>query len=655
MISTVTKSVLVPSTDSYFSDKDHAWFKQHLSHIMAAAKTHPWWRRNVLALEVSQEIRPVEILRTLADFGYEKVQTLGAPGDFTVRGDTISVYLSAGGATLTLELFGNRLERLAMGPAPQVLSEREQNRTLAKRFQTKFLQRLAPGDYVVHLDHGIGLYSQTITDHHKKYYEIQYAKGDRILVPPALAEEKLSPYIGFGRPMIHRLGGDLWFSTKRKVKEDVEKFARELLGAYARRALVNRPPLKAREDEFDQIFAAAFPYDETPDQADAIADVMADLAKPELMDRVICGDVGFGKTEVAMRAAAKVVFYGQQVAVLAPTTVLAQQHLETFSNRFGALGIKVAVASRAVSDPQIQQTLNKLAQGQIDILIGTHRLLSEDVKFKNLGLAVIDEEQRFGVKQKEKIKNLRGAVDVLSLTATPIPRTLHLALASVWNISSIMTPPLGRQPIKTTVAPYDKKSVYAAIKVELNRGGQVYYLFNSIDGIGAKARELQNKFSKARVVVAHARLNSSQLLNIISAFRAGAYDILVATTIIENGLDVPTVNTLIVEKAEKLGLAQAHQIRGRIGRSSTKAYAHFYYWPDHLTQDAQRRLEYLERFQELGDGLTLAMKDLEIRGAGDVLGRAQSGAVTAVGLNLYSSMLAEAVEQLRRAKPGTTG
>lgn len=652
MLSTSKKVIIIPAIDPYFSDKTPAWFHEHASRIERARRANAWWQRNTVALESDLALRPAEMLRALADFNYEKVQTLGNHGEFTARGDTVQIYPFQADRVVTVEFLGNRVETLRYSAPPAQRSEQEQRRLMSRRLQARFLTRLVPGDFVVHLDHGVGQFSRHVTERGRRFFEVRYALKDRILVPQAIAEEKLSPYIGFGKPAIHRLGGDLWRQTKVKVSRATEQLARELLDSYARRTLTQRPPLTASEDEFERAFAAAFPFDETPDQADAIADVMADLAKPELMDRVICGDVGFGKTEVAMRAMAKVAFCGKQAALLAPTTVLAQQHFETLRERFEPVGLRVGLLSRAVPDEQIKETLRQLADGSLEIVVATHRLLSEDVKLKNLGLAVIDEEQRFGVKQKEKLKNFRGSVDVLSLTATPIPRTLHLALANVWSVSNIQTPPAGRKAIHTQVAPYDPKLVKIAIAAELARGGAVYYLYNSIRGISRKAEELRKILPKARVEIAHARMDTKRLLAVVDAFRQGAFDVLLATTIIENGLDLPNVNTLIVEKAEKLGLAQAHQIRGRVGRADTQAYAYFLYAPERLSEAAEKRLQYLERFQELGDGLELSLKDLELRGAGDVLGKAQSGVITAVGLNLYSSMLAEAVERIK-SEPAT--
>lgn len=647
MLSTKNALAVIPAVHPYFSDKNPAWFSAQSRRIAAARRVNSWWQRRVLVLEPDLTIRPAELLRQLVELGYEKVQTVGAPGEFSARGDTITILPLPGNQLYQLEFFGNRLERLIASPAPTIRSKKERAALVEERLKARFLEKLLPGDFVVHLDHGIGLFARFLSRQRQRFFEVRYARGDRLLVPENLAARKLSPYIGFGRPTIHRLGGDLWVQTQRNVKAETEAFARELLALYARRATAARPPLAARADEFEKTFAAAFPFEETPDQTQAMADVMADLNQPRLMDRVICGDVGFGKTEVAMRAMAKVVFYGRQAAVLTPTTILAQQHFETLKARFEPVGVSVGLLSRAVPAAEIPDTLRALKEGRLEIIVGTHRLLSNDVVFKNLGLAVIDEEQRFGVKQKERLKNFRGAVDVLALTATPIPRTLHLALAKVWSISNIMTPFPGKKPIRTTVAPYASIAALAAVKKELARHGQVYYLFNSVRGIAAKVQALKKALPRASIRLAHARLNTTALLKTIDDFRAKKFDILVATTIIENGLDLPNVNTLIVERAEKLGLAQAHQIRGRVGRADTQAFAYFFYSPQRLTEQAQKRLEYLERFQDLGDSLQLSLKDLELRGAGDVLGRAQSGAITAVGLNLYCQLLADAVERLK--------
>ncbi|MCS6829159.1 MAG: transcription-repair coupling factor [bacterium] len=512
---------------------------------------------------------------------------------------------------------------------------------------------LRPGDYVVHIHHGIGIYrgivQREVLGVRRDYLLVQYAPPDTLLVPTDQID-RLQKYIGSeeNTPEIHRLGGSEWAMTKRRAKAKARKMAEELIRLYAAREAAERPPYSP-DTPWQQEMESAFPYEETPDQRRAILEVKRDMEgsrKP--MDRLICGDVGFGKTEVAIRAAFKAVMEGKQVAVMCPTTVLAAQHYNTFRERFAAYPIRVELLNRFRSPKEQREVVEGLRVGAVDVVIGTHRLLSKDVRFHNLGLLVVDEEQRFGVAQKEQLKRLRTQVDVLTLTATPIPRTLHIALGGLRAMSVINDPPFGRLPIRTIVRPYDDDVVREAILRELERGGQVYYVHNRVQSIYHVAQHVQELVPFARIRVAHGQMPDDELEEVMLGFYHHDFDVLVCTTIIENGLDVPNANTLIVERAHRLGLAQLYQLRGRVGRSDRQAYAYFFYRNDaKLDERAQQRLNALREFAGLGSGLKLAMRDLEIRGAGNLLGAEQHGAMVSVGFELYAEMLAEAVRELR--------
>ncbi|MHB8572549.1 MAG: transcription-repair coupling factor [Candidatus Dormibacteria bacterium] len=511
---------------------------------------------------------------------------------------------------------------------------------------------LRPGDYLVHTDHGIGRFLgmsvQEVDGAEREYLAIEYSGGDRVYVPVEYLD-RVQKYLGGkdGAPALSRLGGTEWASTRRRAKADAEAVARDLLELYSRRArsegLAYGPdtPWQGQLEE-------SFPYQETPDQLQAVAEIKADMEQGEPMDRLLCGDVGFGKTEVAVRAAFKAVMDGRQVAVLVPTTVLAQQHYFTFTERLSAFPVKVGSLSRFSSAKEVSDVLARLRTGEVDIVVGTHRLLAADVKFRNLGLIVIDEEQRFGVMQKEKLKRLRAEVDVLSMSATPIPRSLHMSLAGVRDMSVIQTPPEDRLPIRTYVTARDNELLKQVITRELSRGGQVYYLHNQVKTIERCAEDLRTLIPNSRVAVAHGQMDERQLARTMLDFTAQRYDVLVCSTIIESGLDNPHANTILVDNAHRLGLAQLYQLRGRVGRGGVKAYAYFLYDPDRsLTEHADKRLDVVSELQDLGSGFKLALKDLEIRGAGNLLGTEQHGAIAAVGFELYTRMLNEAVSTLR--------
>lgn len=519
-----------------------------------------------------------------------------------------------------------------------------------------FFADVNPGDLVVHIEHGIGRYVGLVKldfeGVEREYLAVEYANNDKLYVPIHQAD-RLARYVGVDEhaPTLNRLGSADWNTVKRRARKAVEDIAKELLEIYAKRELAAGRAYSP-DTEWQSEVEDAFPYVETDDQLRAIAEVKADMEKPRPMDRLICGDVGYGKTEVALRAAFKAVMDGVQVAILAPTTVLAQQHYQTFKQRLETYPVKIEMLSRFRTKGQQDETLQRLAEGAADIVIGTHRLLQKDVKFKNLGLLIIDEEQRFGVKQKERLKALRTEIDVLTLTATPIPRTLHMALSGARDLSTIDTPPEERLPVQTVVTEYDETLIRTAILRELDRGGQVFYVYNRVMGIEQKANRLRNILPEARVAVGHGQMSERQLERVMSEFVAGEFDILVSTSIIENGLDLPNVNTIIIDRADRMGLSQLYQLRGRVGRGAVQAYAYLLTPKNHpLKPDARKRLEAIAEASELGAGFRIAMRDLEIRGAGDLLGAKQHGHIAAVGFDLYTRLLTQAISELKGEAP----
>ncbi len=517
------------------------------------------------------------------------------------------------------------------------------------------LERLTPGDLVVHIDHGVARYEQMLrrggAGEDRDYLELSFAGGDRIFVPVEQIA-RVTRYAGGERPALSRLGGAEWLRAKQRVSRAVAELADELLRLYAARADAQGYAF-SQDTPWQAEMEASFPYEETIDQLRATAEVKADMEQVRPMDRLVVGDVGYGKTEVALRGAFKATQDGKQVAVLVPTTVLAAQHDATFSQRFAAFPLEVRLLSRFVPAKEQAATLEGLADGTVDVVIGTHRLLSKDVRFKDLGLVVVDEEQRFGVAAKERLKQLRREVDVLTLSATPIPRTLNLALAGIRDLSVIETPPEDRLPIQTRVAEASAGLVRDAILRELDRGGQVFYVHNRVETIEAQAEQLRRMLPDARFVVGHGQMPEGTLEKVMIAFADGAADVLVCTTIIESGLDIPNANTIVIDRSDTLGLAQLYQLRGRVGRSSRRAYAYLLYRRrERLSDEARKRLQAIFNASELGAGFQIALSDLEIRGAGNILGGEQSGHMAAVGFDLYSRMLAEAVEEQKAKAEG---
>lgn len=567
----------------------------------------------------------------------------GAPGQVEVRiGAAEQGYLLRDEGLVVVteeEIFGPREKRRRSG-------------TWREGAAIEALGQLSPGDHLVHAEHGIGVYRGLIMlelgRFSDEFLRIEYEAGDRLFVPVHRLN-LVQRYVGAegAAPKIDKLGGATWEKTKRSVKRAMRDMAKELLEVHAARELAPGTGFPPRDRALEE-FEAAFPYEETPDQASAIEDVLADLALPRPMDRLVCGDVGYGKTEVACRAAHQVVMAGRQVAVLVPTTVLCQQHADTFEERFRGSGVRIESLSRFRGPKEAREVLEGLAAGQVDIVVGTHRLLQKSVAFRNLGLLVVDEEHRFGVAHKERIKKLKQTVDVLTLTATPIPRTLQMAFTGLRDLSVIQTPPADRLAIRTQVCRFEESLIRESILREVQRGGQVFFVHNRVKTIGAIAELLEGITPEIKTLVAHGQMPERELEDRMLSFMRGEHDLLLCTTIIESGLDIPRANTILIDRADALGLAQLYQLRGRVGRSKQRAYAYLLIPGEAgLTPDATRRLEAIQDLAELGSGFRLANMDLEIRGAGNLLGGEQSGNLGAVGYETYMELLEEAVAELR--------
>jgi transcription-repair coupling factor (superfamily II helicase) len=612
------------------------------------------WHERALSvvLTARTETQARRMHSLLEDRGISAGIELGAAAPPPAPGQQPTVSVRVGGLTRGLvadsvgyvfvteeEVFGRR-------------SHRSSPRKQSPRAQLEDLRALAPGDLVVHVEHGIGRYlglenRDVGTGAPVDLLVVEYRGGDKLFVPVYRMNQiqKLSGGEGEGR--LDRLGGQTFAKTKAKVKRQVREMADELLSLYAQRAATERDPLPAPDGEY-LAFEASFPFEETPDQARAITDVLGDLEQARVMDRLVCGDVGFGKTEVAWRAAFRHLMAGRQVALLCPTTLLANQHYHTAKRRFAEYAVKVEMLSRFRTKKAQDKIVMELRSGGLDLVVGTHRLLSKDVHFKRLGLLIVDEEQRFGVAAKERIKQLRKDIDVLTLSATPIPRTLQLALGGLQDLSIIATAPVDRRSVRTTTARYDDALVQSVIEKEMARGGQTYYVYNRVDGLAERAARIQSLLPRARVAIGHGQMSETALERTMLGFVQGEYDVLVTTAIVESGLDIPRANTLIVDRADLFGLAQLYQLRGRVGRSSERAYCYLLVPPpSRLTDEARMRVDALTRYTELGSGMQIAELDLELRGAGNFLGAEQSGAVASVGFELFCQMLQEATQELR--------
>ncbi len=596
------------------------------------------------------------LVARLSDLKANGYRTVLAAPDATA--ERLSALLADHGARV--EPFGASLHRgavlsdlkLAVLAETDVTGRRRTHRTprTRSRDQRRFLADLAPGAFVVHHHHGVarfeGMVRRAIGGHEREYLLLAYRGGDRLYVPSDQIDS-IRHYTGGEAPALSRMGGSDWSATKSRVRAAVAEVAQELVVLYQRR-MTTEGRACGPDTPWQRELEDSFEYSETRDQLQAIADVKNDMERPTPMDRLIVGDVGFGKTEIAVRAAFKAVQDGCQAAVLVPTTLLAQQHTQTFRDRCAAFGVRVETLSRFLTPPQVREVLRGLAAGEVDVVVGTHRMLSGDVSFKRLGLLVVDEEQRFGVRHKEAIKSLRADVDVLTLTATPVPRTLEMSLTGIRDMSLLDTPPADRQPILTYVGEHADRPAAEAIRRELLREGQVFYVHNRVADIEHAAARVRRLVPEARVAVAHGQMDEGTLEQVVLDFADYRYDVLVCTTIIESGIDMPTVNTLVVDRADRLGLGQLHQIRGRVGRAGRRAYAYLFHPTDSvLSEDAYERLKTIGEATQLGSGYRIAMRDLEIRGAGNLLGEAQSGHIAAVGYDLYCRLVSEAVAELR--------
>jgi transcription-repair coupling factor (superfamily II helicase) len=587
----------------------------------------------------------------LRDLLAEYNVVIGPPEPFALAS------LAAGGVRLALGVIdrGFRFlsKNLMIVTQTEILGEKVRRPSPHRRrgFRST-LADLEPGDPVVHVDFGVGLYRGLVrldvAEEEGDYLLLEYAGGDRLYLPViriGLVQKYSAP--GEAPPRLEKLGGKTWERARKKAREGIEKMAHELLEIYARRELAERPPYPPPDLAYREL-EATFPYEETPDQLGAIEDVLRDLGRPAPMDRLICGDVGYGKTEVAIRAAFRAVSDGRQAAVLVPTTVLAAQHYQNIRRRFERYPIVVEMLSRFISPPEQREIRQRIASGGVDVVVGTHRLLQRDVKFRNLGLVVVDEEHRFGVTHKERLKKLRTQLDVLTLSATPIPRTLHMGFAGVRDLSVIETPPADRLAVRTALSRFDDDVIREGLQRELNRGGQAYFVHNRVQSIAAMARHVQSLVPGARVAVGHGQMRERDLERVMEQFVAGEVDVLVCTAIIESGLDIPRANTILINRADRFGLADLYQLRGRVGRSDVRAYAWLLVPSEaELTVEARKRLQALQEFTELGAGFKIATHDLEIRGAGELLGRAQSGNMSAIGFDLYADLLEEAVRRLK--------
>ncbi|GAY74173.1 transcription-repair coupling factor [Lentilactobacillus kosonis] len=605
--------------------------------------------QTTVIMMVEDEKRLDKVANTLADFDVNV--SIATPTKLLAG----KVQLIANGLDNGFELPQNKLAVITERELFQKVTKKHRKMTtFSNAERIKSYTDLKPGDFVVHVNHGIGRYegmkTMEVDGKHQDYLTITYKDNAQLFIPVTQLN-LIQKYVSSEdkHPRINKLGGSEWAKTKQKVASKIEDIADDLIELYAKRS-AQKGFAFPKDDALQHDFENEFPYNETPDQMRSAQEIKRDMENARPMDRLLVGDVGYGKTEVALRAAFKAIEVGKQVAFLVPTTILAQQHYETMQDRFADYPIEVRVLSRFQTKAEIKATLADLQDGTVDVVVGTHRILSKDVGFKDLGLLIIDEEQRFGVKHKERIKELRSNVDVLTLTATPIPRTLNMSMMGIRDLSVIETPPANRYPIQTYVMEQNAGAIRDAIEREMARGGQVFYLHNRVGDIEKTVANLAELVPDARIAYIHGKMTENQLENVLYEFINGEYDVMVTTTIIETGVDIPNVNTLFVENADRMGLSQLYQLRGRIGRSSRVAYAYFMYQPNKsLTEVGEKRLEAIRDFTELGSGFKIAMRDLSIRGAGNLLGKQQHGFVDSVGYDLYTQMLSDAVAKKRGA------
>jgi len=625
---------------------------------------------STLSLYLNQSVELKELLTTLLDYNYSSCDEVSQEGDYSLRGGILDIYPVTFENPVRIELVARQIKSIrSFDPISGTTIDSHASAIILSRrvFESGRIKRsylsagsqlpinnfvdIEVGDYIVHLNHGIGRYLGTkklrIEKKHLDHMVIEYADGDKLYVPTAELH-LVNKYVAFvgAKPKLSKLGSTAWQRTKNRTKRGIFSLAHELLKMQAVRAASSGFSF-SKDHDWQKKLEKAFPYQDTPDQAQTTKEVKADMESHRPMDRLICGDVGYGKTEVALRAAFKAVMDNKQVVLLVPTTILAEQHLYTFNQRLGDFPINVRMLSRFRSRLQQREIIAGIKDGTVDIVIGTHRLLSPDIKFKDLGLAIIDEEQRFGVKHKERLKRLRMLVDVLTLTATPIPRTLYMSLMGARDMSIINTPPMGRVPIQTHVCEYDEEIIKKSISKEVRRGGQCYFIHNRVKDIETVKNKVEAFVPKARVCFAHGQMPEKQLEEIILKFIQGQIDVLVATIIVQSGIDIPRANTLIVNRADLFGLTDLYQLRGRVGRFKHKAYAYFFLprgfsWRD----DVKRRLKAIEKHTTLGSGFKIAMEDLQIRGAGNLLGPQQHGFISAVGFDLYCRLLREGINEV---------
>lgn len=623
------KELSVPSQDGQSFLGNINYFKESLTSLRQNG-----YKIFIFADNPNQSLRINELLK---DFTTEE-------GGFPVKIEPLS--LTAG--------FSIESEKILVVQENEIFGRKKAAPASIRRVKSKVIDNfveLNPGDYIVHANYGIGLFKGIervkSLGTERDYIKLEYADKDYIFVPIEQVN-MVQRYIGNegGHPQLDHIGSKSWKNRKDKVQKKVEEMAEKLIDLYSKRQASRGFPFP-RDGEWQTAFEAAFPYEDTPDQMEASRDIKEDMERPVPMDRLLCGDVGYGKTEVAMRAAFKAVMGGKQVAFLAPTTILADQHYESCVERFKNFPVHIAMLSRFVAPAEQKKIIAALAQGKVDILVGTHRIIQKDIIYKDLGLMIIDEEQRFGVKDKEKLKTLKTNIDCLAMSATPIPRTLHMSLLKIRDMSLLTTPPQNRQPIETSIEPFSGSRIAMAIRREVERGGQVFYLHNRVENLLETRIELEKLVPEMLIDVAHGQMSSEELDDIFHRFKMGGFHVLIATTIIENGIDIPNVNTIIIDRADMYGVSQLYQLRGRVGRSDRKAYAYLFYPENKALSDvAMRRLQVISDFTELGSGFKIAMKDMEIRGAGNLLGRDQSGEVYAVGFEMYLSLLNDAIKRL---------
>ncbi len=620
-----------------------------------------------LELFVEQKINLDHILNNLVAFRYQKVKKSSCEGEFSQRGGILDVYPVGFDGPVRIDFDDETIRAIAsinMKTGKSIWQHKiiiilpnkvHKKSVFSTDMPLNHFIEIQKGDYVVHNRHGIGRFlgikNIPVADKITSHLAIEYQGGDRLFIPThdiCLVQK----YVSFNKrpPRLYKLGSKEWNRVRRQIQKRLQQTAAELLHTQAVRASLKGHSY-SRDSEWQKEFESSFPFEDTPDQIKAALDVKKDMESLQPMDRLLCGDVGYGKTEVAMRATFKAVMDNKQVAILVPTTLLAEQHYYNFSMRLKNFPVKVAMLSRLRTKHEQAQIIKELTEGKVDIVIGTHRLLSKDIAFKDLGLIIIDEEQRFGVKSKERLKHFRLLADVLTLTATPIPRTLHMALTGAKDMSIISTPPQNRTPIKTHIITFNEDLIKKAIRREIKRKGQIFFLHNRVEDIEQIARIIERLIKGARIAVAHGQMPPKLLEKIMLRFLKGEVDVLVCTTIVESGIDIPNANTLIVNRADHFGLSDLHQLRGRVGRFNKQAYSYFIVPSKKmLSTQARSRIQAIEKYNGLGSGFQIAFEDLQIRGAGNLLGEEQSGCISAVGFDLYCRLLKESIEQLKKTK-----